>query len=87
MAVSQVRVERWVDGVLVDTRMVTRPAVDVNADTIRERAGAALTTNADFLALGSPSNAQVLAQVRALTRQVNGIIRLTLVRLDDISDA
>lgn len=38
----------------------------------------ALQANRDFLAIGSPTNAQVLAQVRALTRQCNGLIRLAL---------
>ena len=35
----------------------------------------AIADNATFLALGTPSNAQVLAQVRALTRQNNQLIR------------
>jgi hypothetical protein len=35
----------------------------------------ALSGNAAYLAIGSPSNAQVAAQVRALTQQQNGIIR------------
>ena len=39
-------------------------------------AKAALNTNATFLALASPTNAQVLAQVRSLTRQINALIRL-----------
>lgn len=38
----------------------------------------ALTTNASFLDNASPSNAQVVAQVRQLTRQVSGLIRLLL---------
>lgn len=53
-----------------------------NAATIRDRAAQALSTNSDFLALASPTNAQTLAQVKALTRQINGLIRLTLGRLD-----
>ena len=40
------------------------------------QAKAALDTNATFLALASPTNAQVLAQVKALTRQVNALIQL-----------
>ena len=35
----------------------------------------ALADNATFLAIGTPTNAQVLAQVRALTRQSNQLIR------------
>lgn len=66
------------------------PAVDIaynNSVTIKDRAATALTNNVTFLALGSPSNAQVVAQVKALTRQVNGLIRLTINSLDDVSDA
>lgn len=49
-----------------------------NELTLRQRAATALTTNRDFLALPAPTNAQTLTQVRALTRQMNGLIRLTL---------
>lgn len=42
---------------------------------LADAAQQALADNATFLALGTPSNAQVLAQVRALTRQVNQLIR------------
>lgn len=35
----------------------------------------AVADNNTFLAIGTPSNAQVLAQVRALTRQSNQLIR------------
>jgi hypothetical protein len=54
------------------------------AELIR-RAKSALTGNATFLALGSPTNAQTLAQVRALTRQVNALIKLTARDLTDIA--
>lgn len=49
---------------------------------LREQAAAALDTNATFLAIASPTNAQNAAQLKAVTRQVNGIIRLVLSRLD-----
>ena len=58
-----------------------------NATTLRDRAAAALSSNADFLANASPTNAQAVTQVRALTRQVNAIIRLLVLNaVDDISD-
>lgn len=63
---------------------VTPPAdlaEQVNADTIRARARTALDANATFLAITSPTNAQTLAQVKALTRQINAVIKL-LVRGD-----
>lgn len=53
-----------------------------NEGDIRQQAAAALQSNRDFLALQSPTNAQVLAQVRALTRQNQGLIRLALRRFD-----
>lgn len=55
---------------------------DGNRTTLEQRAANALQTNRDFLALATPTNAQVVAQVKALTRQNNGIIRLLLGRLD-----
>ena len=51
-------------------------------DTLVNRATAALTVNATFLGLASPSNAQTIAQVQALTKQCNGLIRLLLQQLD-----
>lgn len=56
--------------------------VDTNDRTIRQRLGAALDANAAFLALASPTQAQVLAQVRVLTRENTGLIRLALDALD-----
>lgn len=53
-----------------------------NADTIRTQATQALTDNKTYVAIASPSNAQVAAQVKALSRQVNGLLRLTLGQLD-----
>lgn len=53
-----------------------------NESTIRTQATSALDTNRAFIALDPPTNAQVLAQVRSLTRQTNGLIRLTLGQLD-----
>lgn len=50
--------------------------------TLLDKAGNALQSNATFLAIGSPSNAQVLAQVQALTRQVNALLRLQTGTLD-----
>ena len=55
---------------------------DANRTTLTDRATTALATNRDFLALASPTNAQTLAQVKALTRQNTAIIRLILNLLD-----
>lgn len=47
-----------------------------NERTLIARATTALAANRDFLAIATPSNAQTLAQVRALTRQMNAALRL-----------
>lgn len=46
------------------------------ADELTKRARTAIQGNNDFLALASPTNAQTLAQVKALTRQANALIKL-----------
>lgn len=53
-----------------------------NTATIRNNAQNALQANRDFLALASPTNAQTLAQVKALTRQTQALIRMTLGLMD-----
>lgn len=53
-----------------------------NRDALAAKAQQALTTNATFQAIASPSNAQIAAQVQSLTKQANGIIRLLLNALD-----
>jgi hypothetical protein len=57
-----------------------------NGDQIRTRAAAAMTTNATFLAIASPNATQVANQTKALTRECNGLIRLLLGALTDVSD-
>lgn len=62
---------------------------DVTADVVtldlHAKARAAMAVNAAFLALPTPSAAQVAAQVKALTRQNNALIRL-LVGSDLLTD-
>jgi hypothetical protein len=59
----------------------------LNDETIRDRAVAALATNKAFIDSAKPGTAAAQAsaaydQTKALTRQVNGLIRLVLGRLD-----
>lgn len=60
-----------------------KPVEQVNRETIEAQAVTALTANTAYLAVNNPSQAQAIAQVEALTRQVNKLIRLVLNRLDD----
>lgn len=67
------------DGSKSETWTPVAGTAAANAQTLRDRSRAALGTNATYLALASPSTAQNTAQVKALTRQVDGIIRLLVV--------
>jgi hypothetical protein len=66
--------------VLVTDRPLTAAEVSLltsrqNSDAIDTRIRDALAANKTFLAIASPTNAQTLAQTRALTRQVSALIR------------
>ncbi len=57
-----------------------------NRSELEKKAVQALANNATFLAIATPTAAQNAAQAKALTRQVNALIRLQLADLADISD-
>lgn len=63
-------------------RRAVEDAAPTNRSAIESAAKSAHVSNKTFLALDSPTNAQLAAQVKALTRQNNGLIRLVLKRLD-----
>ncbi len=79
---------RDIDGIVDAARTVTTTpkagTSAANADELRDKATAALTANATYLALPSPTNAQNLAQIRALTREANALVRLLLGSLDSL---
>lgn len=65
---------------VVESRQLTAEEVQAVSATETERStnariGAALRSNADFLALEKPTATQVSKQVQALTRQVSALLR------------
>ena len=74
----------WKSRLDSDHETALQEIATTNKLTLEERAIKALESNKTFLALTSPTNAQVLAQVKALTRQVNGVMRLSLNKLDKV---
>jgi hypothetical protein len=49
---------------------------------LQQKATQATAANVAFLANATPTNADIVAQVRRLTRECNGLIRLLLGQLD-----
>ena len=69
-------------GVLISETDVPISDAEANEAALRQAARHALATNRTFIANASPSNAQTVAEVKALARQVNALIRLELNQLD-----
>lgn len=59
--------------------------VGANATSLRDKAQQALAVNDAFLALASPTNAQVVTHVQRLTRETTALIRLVIGALDSTS--
>jgi hypothetical protein len=70
---------------VVAVRPPAETAQLVNAATLQAQARTALAANTTYLAAGAPTTAQAVAQVRALTQQVNALIRLAVRALDATS--
>ena len=62
------------------------PRQPMPSEVLTERISAAIDLNKTYLAITSPTAPQTTAQVRALTRQVNAMLRLQLQRFEDISE-
>lgn len=84
---SQVAAAIAADVALDATAAAAQAVIAANADTLRGRAQAALAANVTFLAIGSPTTAQVTAQAKALTRQVDALIRLAINLTDSVADS
>jgi hypothetical protein len=63
----------------------TARTASANQVTIEQRAQTALAANETFLAIASPSNAQNAAQIKLLTRECQGLIRLAIKALDSLN--
>ena len=73
--------------VAVEAAAAAEAVLTANGETLRAKAKTALATNATFLAITTPTTAQNAAQVKALTRQVDALIRLVGGYLDSVSDS
>ena len=60
----------------------TRPITELNAATLRERIASAIAENRVFLGRGAPTNVELLAQVRLLTKLTTASARLALDQTD-----
>lgn len=69
-----------------DGTTFTEPVPDVNRRSLTDKMQGARASNATFMGLGSPTNAQLAQQVRSLTRQVNSLMRIASNDLDTIDD-
>jgi hypothetical protein len=75
--VNGLPVQQWTIRAKTADELAADTATRVHGD-LRTRMRAAVGDNAAYLAIGAPTNAQNLAQIRRLTRQMNALIRATV---------
>lgn len=81
----QIWATRTTGGGTVETRLTAggpSATLSGNQQTILTKAQTALTANATYLAIASPTTAQAVAHVATLTKEVNALIRLILNQFD-----
>lgn len=84
--VARAALKGWLPTSAVDaTTLSTVQTRETNRTSLKSKADTALTSNATYLALASPTTAQNTAQIKALTKQNNAIIRLLIEKLDSTS--
>lgn len=67
-----------------DGKFIPRPPMP--SELLTERISSAIDSNKIYLAITTPTAAQATAQIKALTRQVNAMMRLQLQRFEDLSE-
>jgi len=70
-------------GWVYDGSAWSKPTTLTNSEVLLTRIPQAISANQAYLALSPPTQAQVVQQVNALTRQINGLLRLVGKQLDD----
>lgn len=78
---TEVWATRTANGGTVENRVKAGSDAD-RAQQLEARIDTALAANSTYLALATPTAAQTTAQTKALTRQVQALLRLRLGRLD-----
>lgn len=74
----------WLDQSYADPAVVQRDAVHtLNRNTLLGKVQTALDNNDVYLSRTAPTTAQNTAQIKALTRQVNALLRLVSEQLDN----
>lgn len=66
------------DDNIIDETTIPEDQTSIIRDSIVLKSIDALEHNKDFLKNKSPSNAELAKQIKAITKQVNGLIKLSL---------